>query len=1796
MVAPKEATVQASKTANPEVSARVQALAGGEVTKASVFKGLLNLPTMKALNEIRAIAEASGQQIEEDFETAAEQMAQMVTGVATETSAQVAAEESAQTEAIWTKLNATTTEAEAAEIVKGLTELEVLDFTKRFNAAPGDHSHQLNALEKAVFDQSTDIEVTADAPVLSYDEVVEQETAGDMKAFLAGLDVETVRAIAEEAGVATRTKGGAFRKVDTLVNGIVAAAQKTQKGRDAQAKAAASKKTAPEAFIENLDKLSNKPTRSVEIGNNEFLSQGKLPDGSTVYWHHDELYDTVEHVPADEAQEVLDEHAKGNLGPTIDHLLSLDEKAFEQAYKRTNPLWRLKLADQMGISTHTKSGRERKDSAIQKTLKAELKAQRDAAKPDLKPPKQDKTLEHILDEPTKAAKAVVDMGLSTTGEGIVNGVNELAANAVHRTGDATQTHEQAGRVLERLRALIGHGEVRKVGGKIRDEVHLVAGDPGKGSVAMGKLRKSFGAFAEAHRVVDPINKITRLTRQMGMAMEGPDLRAFAAALKGLENIHNKGVDAWADAIGELNSVEALPDAVEVEQQNEAMDAATVEQIEILQGQLDAMADAGVPPSDPERASLKQQLTDLLMGDERLGVVNQDLEVIWNAVNRLFAGSKVDEATSPAWAVLRATVKEGVDLERKYNESVAAMMDPDSFSKKFVEEFESPTINKAFSQSPLLTAKQMKNAFIVHTANNLYALESLRNHIERLLDRKLQTLEDPFKRAVLSRGAPGRAEVLTQEWSEAVRSAFGGRGGSEEQLSQFRDFIFAQSIIRREAGAHSRFNRYQGLKLEKERLTKGIRSVKGKITTLGKKARKQTLEQEEKEALRSERDVRREELKELEAEQRKNRLAMNSLAQRLVDTDTWDPSTINPNGQTAASAQQALDEMKAHLGEDTFAQFGQAAKRVNEVWRDLLDYATDAGLLSMDDRQNMLDTQDYNGDYLGPFNVIGRFSDGGLDQLHQSSLSVVGQDVFKAEKGTTLPVGDMLGASIDRIFKTTGFGERNKAVREMARLRSEAAVELEQMKLAGKDVSMKDGPAAILDIIREDVTGEEAPPGFENVFYMDNGEAHRLWVASPIAAAVQGMNRVQANWLMKMTASSNALLRLGATAANLTFSFVNVPRDLATQYLAAENPLRWYSPTDWYILAESFLQMFSPEMMRTQNAQKIIDAWRQHGGGFSSMISQIKPERRALEMVGSRTARATSLNQASDITSIGPMGVLKSGMDLLTHFAEAAEGATRLGLFKKELRQGGEARKRTGLGTGLGTTADGVDMESFARAAFASRTGTIDFAQGGKLFQTLNYFAPFINAAAQGSRVMIEGAANHPLRAAAFSAIGLSITAALMGNDYEEFGFEMMEKIDPRTRKKNFVKVVGTYIDPKSGEELPHFISFPKGDFLAMVTAPVEGMIRAAYERDTTVDKVIADDWQGITQNAILATLSDISPIEFLNDKGQFDGKRAFTTPLPVPLRGMMEIGFNKNFYFNKDVLFPSELDRKIVDRYRPTTSLGARKISEWSANVFGETGPLSGLRFSPIEIDHAASAFASSIGRGALATPEVLGLLEDDRPGAEDRVSVIPGTSAEKASEVNFKGLPFVGEAFKAVGINDEEIVAWSRSPIVRAFYSTRNRGKDNELYEAYARGAREVGSFEFLQTEEVRKLIADAEGGRINEAQLEDIIEGYSPTQQEALLDEWEKSRDPSQSSRRAKYRTLQYYGTDNGERAYAIATAMRDVVKNEDERASFVLEMVMQDPPIIDSQIVGQLQVLAEMGYWDGDIMGLMDRPVEE
>ncbi len=1831
VVAPKQATRGTSDPAvSPDVVNQIRKIGKGGVTQGMLLKGLLDMGAMEAVAAIRDVGKASGVAITEEFEAAAQEMAQLAGGATAEVSpAQIQSEEAAHVQALFQKITEADTEKEVTELSKSLLDLEILDFIERFNALPGDHSVQLNGLEARVLARQNEPTGDVDAPMSSVDVdelVSDTSNINDLKEFLAEHDVTSIRSAAEELGIAVKTAKGNNRSFDTLVNQVADKVMDRRKGEQVRARAA-KKKTAPEEFVENLPKLSNSPTRTMEVGNNRFLSSGKLPSGETVWWTHDEMYEDVNHVPADEAQDIEREHDRGNLGVDVDYLLGLSDKEFEAAFDRIHILWGQKLSEQMGIAQMTERGNERKSRTVVKDLRKELLAQREAKVPDLKPPPQDVTLEHILDEPTRAATLLWGLGLGDTVNGITGRVNDLASGAVHRTGDPAANHAEAGRSLESLRSLIGVGDARTLGRAVRAEAERNRQAGTTPAEAMSTLRGAMKKFAEAHRVVAPINRITRMTRDLGIAFGEMRFKDADVMLRGLENLHRKGLQEWTDAVGEVDSHAALPDNQDVVMQNERLGEDAVAELETLMGQLEAMQDAGVPPSSPERKALADRMREIygtlpISGasggqrqtfgqvlrehfmDEKLGFLPRNTLVdLWKAIGDAIAGDSIDAERSPSRARMRGTMKESLETERALTESVARAMDPDTFSRQMIEEFDTPSFNTLFTD-PILTLKQVKNNWFIHTANNLFALDFLSRHVNniRIAEGKeeLTTSRDPSKRARLARGAPGRAEVLAEAWGRAVRSAGASRSGlTNAEIADFRDYVFSLSIIRREAGAHERFNRFQALRLDLARVDRDIRSAKGQLSSLAARGRK-AKKAETKVRLREERQEYRELHSDFKADRRRISQQLRDLRERLVDTDIFDPTTINPDGHTANSAQSTIDELKRDLGSEAFSRFENAADKVNDVWRDLLEYAADAGLISTQDYLNIMDAQEHNGDYMGPFRVISKWANGGMEDIHSASLSVMGQDVFKHERGTTELVGDMMTASVDRIFKTVGFGESNRAVRELANLRN-AADAPEAVKdviripsLGGLDIVDKgtgkeqrfflvnqegsviaNQPKAGYKSIegaenrrekeasREGV-GLEPPPGFESIYYMDEGKSHRLWVAKPVADAVKGMNKVQANFLLRMMNHGNQALRLGATAANATFTVVNVPRDLATQYLAADNPLRWYDPRDWWILAESFCQMFTPMGLRTKNTQELIDAWKTHGGSFSSRIAQIKPHRRAVEMIGSPTTRLTTLDKPSDVASVlfSPMMAVIKG---LTRFAEAAEGGTRLGLFKKELHAGGAERK--GL-LGMGTTVRGVSQEDFARAALVSREGTIDFAQGGKVFQCLNLLAPFINAGAQGSRVMINGARNHPWRAATFAAIGLGITVKLLTDDYEEYGPEIVNKIDARMRKKNFIKITGTYEDPESGEILPHYAAWPKGDYIALIAAPVESFIADGYSNRQK-------SWGPRLSGVLLSTASDISPIEFERE-GRFDPALALSSLVPAPAKGTIEVGINRNFYFNKEIEFPRErrLHKKL--RYRANTSTGARKLSEWLHYVWGEE---SHLTLSPIQLDHLASSYAAALGRGVLhAFPR-----DEDQTdvGWRTRTTLL-GTGAEKAENVTWD-LPVVGEAIGALGVKDEQIVAFSRLPAVRAFFSTRNREKDNLLFDAYERGSRHAHSKDFLATQEVRSLLEDVRAGKINSATLENFLDGFSARQADIIRAEVGHILDPGKrSSRLAKYRTLGNMGTGNMERAFSIATAFRDVVRTKDERAAYMLELIKTG--VADAEVLGQLIALAREGYWDG------------
>jgi len=1758
------------------------------------------------------------------------------------TDAQIQGEEKAQMEAAWDQFSSSNTQEDANEALSQLSNEEILDFLDRVQAGPQSDNAILNkAMNDAMLDPAREEAGEESATTATTDELGRLAGIGSsvdaVKEYLRSVDNTDLREAAEDMGVAVKTSKGNFRSRDTLINQIADAVMKERRAVEI-AESNKQGSTAPEQFWNELGDLAGNTERTSVIGYDLTLEQGTLSSGEKVYWTHDNTYDTVEFVPAEEAQELQAENARGNLGPTVEHLLNVGDEEFGKTFNSANTLWKLKLADQMGIAQMTGKGTRRKDTAINKDLKKELQAQRGAALPDLNPTKQEQNLDGVLAGPTRAAAPIIKSGVTETGIGLTNAVNEISAMATHQTGDPVASHAQAGRILTRLRDLMGF-EPSKLGLKVRAEVDANKPKNKTGSTAMSDLRKQFAGLAEAYRVTNPINKVTRLARAMGAAFEGPNFTDMNQALSGLENIHNRGVDAWAEAVGEVNNLSSLPDDQNLKAQEERIGEDKTAAIASLRDEIKLMKDAGVDPTDPARVSLQDEIRKILLSQEKGGVTMQmnlfPVKEVYDLFKSVFSPlrvTKVDAEKYPAWARGRRVRETGIEMEMSYAESVTRLMDQGTFATQLVGDFEFPSLKKLVT-SPRAGGRQLLNSTIMRTVNEIRALTFMVGHYEEVTGEKLDTLKNPESLVILSRGAPGKGEEFAKVWSEAVISSGTGRKLGKDGIARFTDYIFFMSAIRREAAALDRFNRYQGLKLENERLTKGLRTTRGKIQSLGKKGRKAKTDAE-KTKIRNEKALHAELLSGAEAELAQVGRQMTGLKDRLISTDSFDATQINPDGYTGPEAREALAGMRDNLGDETMERFEAAAKKVNDVWGSLLDYSVEAGLISAEDARHMSAAEDVNGDYLGPFNVVTKWANGGLDEMHKGNLTMMGQDVYKTEKGTTDFIGDMGNASIDRIFKTVGFAERNRAVRELWTLVNSADAP-ETIKSL---VKLPEGPEALSviedhgrwHVIRSDGKnirgnpksghltqaaaekqmaaakakageGLQAPDGFESLYFLDDGKMQRIWAAQPIAYAVKGMNKPMVNWMMRAVNQSNQMLRMGATALNLTFTVVNVPRDLMTQYLAADNPLRWYNPVDMWIFAESWAQMLLPNGLRNRNTKALIKAWKDHGGSFSAQMTQIKPQKRALEMIGSFGAKATTLNNASDVSRI-LFSPLKVTLDGLTHFAEAAEGATRMGLFKKELRVAGAKKK--GI-LGQGTTTEGVSPEAFATAALASRTGTIDFAQGGAFFQGMNYFAPFINAAAQGGRVMINGAAKNPLRASVWAAIGLAAVTQALTNDYEEYGAEMVNKIDPRVRKKNFIKILGTY--QEDGETLPYFFTFPKGDFLALVTAPVESFIADGYSgegapavrRGATDTGVESKNLGGFSleeankktsigdrlSETLLSTVSDVSPIEFMRD-GDFTPELALATPLPVIPKGLIEVGYNKNFFFNSEIESSREMDRLPQERFRASTSLGARHMSKWLAFTFGEDSYLG--QYSPLQIEHVARTFAAEAGKVVLRAPEALGILEDEHFSQADRVkSPIPflgaGVSAAAADSVKWR-YPWVESAFKAVGIEDEEIIALSRTSMFRAFFSTANRNTDQRLFAAHEKGSQIVQSREFLQSLDVRKLIGDAK--TMDPAQVREQTSEYTPRQNAILNDELDKARNPINLPRNAKYRGLKAASVENMEKATMMATAMKDVLHSNQARSDYYYDLIKMGVITKDNNHVldGQLRALHLAGYFDG------------
>lgn len=275
-----------------------------------------------------------------------------------------------------------------------------------------------------------------------------------------------------------------------------------------------------------------------------------------------------------------------------------------------------------------------------------------------------------------------------------------------------------------------------------------------------------------------------------------------------------------------------------------------------------------------------------------------------------------------------------------------------------------------------------------------------------------------------------------------------------------------------------------------------------------------------------------------------------------------------------------------------------------------------------------------------------------------------------------------------------------------------------------------------------------------VSYYRNGHRQYIEVHEDLYDALSGVQSVQLPIVVDLlTSYPAALLRWGATQANITFALVR-------------NPLR-----DTYTAAMQTHVGFVPVWSTLKGAgHKILDSktykeWKMSGGSFDSFMqinenSKLNPYK---ELFGNWN-KLKMLNPFWHIEKLGQL----------------FEEGTRVGVY--------EAARKKGLNR--------------KEAAYISRDSTIDFSKGGSVAKQVNQFIPFFNANIQGLVSMSEKFKRNPIKMSIKALTTLTIPSIALSYYYTELADDEDKKryAEIPTWQKNL------FWNMKAGDE---WVTIPK---------------------------------------------------------------------------------------------------------------------------------------------------------------------------------------------------------------------------------------------------------------------------------------------------------------------------------------------------------------------------------------------------
>lgn len=406
-------------------------------------------------------------------------------------------------------------------------------------------------------------------------------------------------------------------------------------------------------------------------------------------------------------------------------------------------------------------------------------------------------------------------------------------------------------------------------------------------------------------------------------------------------------------------------------------------------------------------------------------------------------------------------------------------------------------------------------------------------------------------------------------------------------------------------------------------------------------------------------------------------------------------------------------------------------------------------------------------------------------------------------------------------------------------------------------------------------------------------------------SIMALDKNSNSWFLKLMSKLNMPLRYGATMANIGFAIPNMIADTAQAAMYSE---AGFIPVIDNVIGildilaaqnktvRNFVNKYAPEYAK--KIEYLYNIYQQSGASGSTRLSQYRKSSQEImkDIYGTKNSETLGMKE-----SFKP---LKRLLDIMTYIPELSEQSTRFRVFERNY----EAYKNKG----------GSEIDARTKAAIESRDATQDFGRTGTAMREINQLIPF-SAARVGSvytfsEKVTQNTKKTMTRIALLSVLAMLIKA--IGYDDKE-----IEELNQRKKNDNFVlNIGGTIVTIKKPQGVLRSILSLEEYVLDLATGHIEegkeGEMLGKWLETALMDNLPADEIGGLVPNAI-------API--------------------------IENAYNKDFYYNSDIVKSYDLDLPESQQYYDYTS----QLAIFLGKIFN---------YSPAKIDNLISGYFGGLG------------------------------------------------------------------------------------------------------------------------------------------------------------------------------------------------------------------------------------------